>query len=202
MAELVDAHDSKSCGEIHESSILSRGTSKIHKMSSSEAYKNFFKLATLPFLVYFTNDLVCRFFFPTYVKYGIDTYFHFAGGLSIAYTTNYFFILLEKAKFIEIKRKLARAFLIISTVAFVAVLWEVYEFVWDLSFGTHFQPSNFDTMKDLIMGTLGGISFCLIFLRTKATDGARERNALTDMLSTSNPAYNPLESDSETRMRD
>lgn len=26
MAELVDAHDSKSCGAIHESSILSRGT--------------------------------------------------------------------------------------------------------------------------------------------------------------------------------
>ena len=26
MAELVDAHDSKSCGETHESSILSRGT--------------------------------------------------------------------------------------------------------------------------------------------------------------------------------
>ncbi len=31
MAELVDAHDSKSCGAIHESSILSPGTVIHHK---------------------------------------------------------------------------------------------------------------------------------------------------------------------------
>ena len=29
MAELVDAHDSKSCGVIHESSILSPGTKRV-----------------------------------------------------------------------------------------------------------------------------------------------------------------------------
>lgn len=39
MAELVDAHDSKSCGAIHESSILSRGTKVFLKKEGAKLKK-------------------------------------------------------------------------------------------------------------------------------------------------------------------
>ena len=168
-----------------------------------KALKDFVKLGAFPFLVYFTNDLFTRFLLTAYDNYHLDTYFHFIGGLSIATTAYFFLAMLEQADIIIIKRKLAKAFLIIVLVMSAAVLWEIYEFFWDLHFGTHMQPNNFDTMKDMIMGTLGGITFCFkFFLGSKAADGARERDTLPDVLSAGNPAYDTLETDAKTRMRD
>ena len=37
---------------------------------------------------------------------------------------------------------------------FVAMLWEVAEFFWDLILGTSAQDHNFDTMTDIMLGTL------------------------------------------------
>lgn len=37
---------------------------------------------------------------------------------------------------------------------FVAMLWEVAEFFWDLILGTSAQDHNFDTMTDMMLGTL------------------------------------------------
>ena len=57
--------------------------------------------------------------------------------------------------------------MIVGLVMIAAVLWEVYEFLWDQIFGTLFQPSKADTIKDLIMGMLGGIVFCVLFVRIR-----------------------------------
>ena len=165
--------------------------------------KNFLKIGLLPLLIYISNDLICRFFFDWYVRNGVDSYFHFGGGAAIAFVVINILKILEEEKTLSIKRKLIKAFFIVSMVALAAVLWETYEFFWDLTFGTHFQPSNFDTMKDLVLGLLGGTVTSTIFsLWPKAADGARERDAFADVLGTGHPAYDTLKPDTESRMRD
>lgn len=51
------------------------------------------------------------------------------------------------------------ATLIILFTMSMAVCWEFYEFLSDTFLYTHAQASNFDTMKDLFMGTLGAMVF-------------------------------------------
>jgi hypothetical protein len=174
---------------------------KLPKMKFN--FKNLIKIGIFPLVVYLLNDIFCRFWFGFYVDHGVDSYFHFVGGVSIAFAALEAFKVLEENNFIEIKRKLVKAFLVISIVALAAVLWEIYEFILDLISHTNaHQPSLFDTMKDMILGLIGGTIYSsLNFLRSESTDGARERNTLPDVLGTANPTYDTLKPDSETRMR-
>lgn len=57
---------------------------------------------------------------------------------------------------------LITSFLVFSFAMCFAVLWEVYEFLIDLSFDidTPMQPSNVDTMTDLIVAMLGSLVIC------------------------------------------
>lgn len=47
--------------------------------------------------------------------------------------------------------------ILIVTKGFIAMLWEVAEFFWDLVLGTSAQDHNFDTMTDMMLGTLPSI---------------------------------------------
>lgn len=49
------------------------------------------------------------------------------------------------------------AVIIVAVKASVALLWEVAEFFWDLALGTSAQDHNFDTMTDMMLGTLPGV---------------------------------------------
>ena len=203
MAELVDAHDSKSCGEIHESSILSRGTVNIFVLQNI-TLKKLIKLGIFPFLVYAVNEIFYSFWQNFYTSHSVDSYFHFVGGVSIAFSSCIFLEILEASGYIKIKGKLLKTFLVITLVALAALLWEIYEFTFDQIANTTFhQPSNFDTMKDMILGLIGGVVYSIFFsLWSKSADGTRERNALTDVFNTSHPAYDSLKTDTKTRMRD
>ena len=97
----------------------------------------------------------------------IDTPLHLLGGLSIAYSASYALRLIEARGLIVIKNLFIRAFIVVGAVAIAAVLWEFYEFLSDHFFGTLTQPSKADTMKDLFMGMLGGLLFCLNFIGQK-----------------------------------
>lgn len=164
--------------------------------------KNFLRLTLFPFLVYVASDIICKNWNFFYTSNKLDTYFHFLGGFSIAFSSYFFLDILEGSSFLIIKRKLLKALFIISLVFLAAVLWEIYEFIWDLAFHTNFQPSNFDTMKDLIMDALGSLTFCVFGLRPESTNSARKRYTLANMLGTSNPAHDSLETNTKTRMRD
>ena len=52
--------------------------------------------------------------------------------------------------------------MVISLVTTGAVCWEVYEWISDRFFGTHFQVDLDDTMKDLVLGLLGGTAYCVV----------------------------------------
>lgn len=60
------------------------------------------------------------------------------------------------------------AVLIIAAKASVALFWEVAEFFWDQILGTSAQDDNFDTMTDMMLGTLPGffIAGALVLHRT------------------------------------
>jgi len=90
----------------------------------------------------------------------LDVPMHFAGGMAIAYF------------FHRAARNAARFGLIgpfgtaghllrvgAATLA-AAVAWEVAEFALDRTFGTHTQPGPVDTLGDLLLGALGGVT-CL-----------------------------------------
>jgi len=129
--------------------------------------KDMIKLGISPFLVFMLNYSAYHLYAGLYEKFSADTLLHFLGGLSIAYSAYQAIYLAEKNDWMMIKKPYLKAFIIIATVILAAVVWEMYEFSSDQFLGTNYQPSNADTMKDLIMGMLGGIIFCLSFIWRK-----------------------------------
>ena len=134
--------------------------------SMNFTYKNLFRLAIFPFLVYITNDTF-QFLAPEfYILYSIDTLAHFLGGLAIAYSAHYALSLIEKKHWITIKKNILRCGIILSVVMTIAVWWEFYEFLYDYFIDTSsylfiMQPSLSDTVKDLYMGMFGAVVFCI-----------------------------------------
>lgn len=127
----------------------------------SSLHKNILKLGLFPFLVYLANNAIETFAQSFYLIYSVDTLSHFLGGLSIAYSANYALSLMEKKNWIHIKKTILRIGIIVSTVMTFAVLWEFYEFTSDQFLGTAMQPNSADLIKDLSMGMLGAIIFCV-----------------------------------------
>ena len=125
------------------------------------AIRDIIMISIFPFLVEMINITSYSLFPLQSEKYQVENYLHFLGGLSITFSTGYVLRLLEKNGLVTIKNRLLKALQIIAVVMMIAVLWEIYEFTSDTFLGTDFQPNNFDTMKDLILGTLGGIFYCL-----------------------------------------
>lgn len=102
----------------------------------------------------------------------IDIILHFAGGFWV-------FVLAShvaehyKVEIVGVKKEVIRFFVFISFVAFVGVLWEFFEFVLDryitMSGFTYLARVFEDTLLDLVMDILGGITaFVLYFKNGKA----------------------------------
>ncbi len=164
--------------------------------------QNFFRIGFFPLVIYTTNDLICRFWINWYASNHVDNFFHFIGGMSIAYGVSNILSIFEARDYLKIKRKLIKAFFVVSVVSLVAVLWELYEFLWDFYFQTSYQPNTADTIKDLVVGTCGGATlFLLNYLWSKTADRARKWNAFTNMFRSRNPAHNSLKSNTKTRVR-
>jgi hypothetical protein len=95
----------------------------------------------------------------------LDIPFHFAGGLSIAYTCTQILSYLERKKAIApLTPGLALVF-IFSLTATATVLWEFVEFIYDHLLNTNIQISLANTMQDQFMGILGGIVWLLVHTR-------------------------------------
>jgi len=134
-------------------------------ITSVFSIRNLTKLLIFPFLVYLLNYLLLTFTRAAYWSFPIDTPMHALGGFSIAYGALHALRLSEKKNKMAIKNTLTKVFVILATVVFAAVVWEFYEFLHDYFFGTLYQAGNADTMKDLFMGLLGGLLFCVVAVR-------------------------------------
>ena len=89
----------------------------------------------------------------------VDPVMHFSGGVAAAY-----FFLKVSAMVPEALGALmegARDLLSFGLTCGVALFWEIGEFSSDTFLGTNIQPSNANTMRDLILGTVGALVFLL-----------------------------------------
>lgn len=92
-----------------------------------------------------------------------DSFMHFFGGFSIAYTSILFLKFFEERKMLIIKKGFVFVLVVVSLVVLVAVFWEFYEFLLQIFFNTVTQPSVKDTITDLLMGFLGGLFGAVAF---------------------------------------
>ncbi|MEK7131675.1 MAG: hypothetical protein AAB797_03005, partial [Patescibacteria group bacterium] len=121
-----------------------------------------------PFLTYMYDNIFQVLALDFYYIYSVDTLSHLLGGLAIAYSANYALSLMERKKWITIQKNILRAGIIVSTVMTIAVLWEFYEFIYDIYLlGPTAQPSVADTIKDLCLGMLGAVIFSYLFVYLK-----------------------------------
>jgi len=120
--------------------------------------------------IYLLNVLGDR-LFDVYGRFPwFDIPMHFAGGLAVGMLG---ISLQQRAMTPKQGRGLPgwyRGLFVIGVVMTVAVVWEWHEFVQDwLHYGrtdwTLMQPTSADTMKDLLMGFLGGLTAIGVFLR-------------------------------------
>lgn len=95
----------------------------------------------------------------------LDIPTHFIGGALIAYSAFVFFGMLEARRAAHFRSRFVKILFIVSLVALIAVFWEWHEFLRDILFGEHTQPSLADTMGDFFMGLLGGFVSALFVTR-------------------------------------
>lgn len=119
------------------------------------------KITLAPFLIYLLNEILYNFWPDLSLAWHLDNYLHIMGGMSIAAASIVALRLAERGGWLKINRAIVAFFLVVALVMAAAVIWEFYEFLHDYFYGTHFQPSNSDTMKDLFMGTVGGAAWYL-----------------------------------------
>ncbi|MBI5728799.1 MAG: hypothetical protein HY983_00945 [Candidatus Magasanikbacteria bacterium] len=126
------------------------------------------KITLVPFLIFLLNEVLYSFWPGLSFDWQLDIYLHIVGGMSVAAAGIVALRVAERGGWVKINRVFAAFFLVVALVMAAAVTWEFYEFLHDYFYGTHFQPNNADTMKDLFMGTVGGILWYLgHYIRTR-----------------------------------
>lgn len=95
----------------------------------------------------------------------LDIPMHFIGGLSVAYMGLLFLNYFRRKHVIDLYSKTLNFMIIISFVAFVAVLWEFFEFLLKTFFELNTQPSVADTIGDLFMGLVGAVAGWIVYGR-------------------------------------
>lgn len=125
--------------------------------------KDIITMAAAPFFVFMAGYYLDQFTAAYQILEWPNRLMHFLGGLSI---TVPIFIVLKWAKankFISTSSHWVDFLLLVMGAMFVATFWEYHEYIHDTYFPSlHLaQPSVDDTMKDMVMGMLGSITFVL-----------------------------------------
>ena len=117
----------------------------------------------LPPIIIFLFHVIMIAVFNIYTIFpAFDIPMHFLGGLSIGVSA---IILLNIFKSKITTPKWFLFLWIISLTVMIAVLWEFAEFTADYFFQTQMQLSLADTMGDLLMGMLGGMTAGIWFIK-------------------------------------
>lgn len=99
----------------------------------------------------------------------LDIPMHFFGGVAIAYFFRHAALQAPRHGLTQATDQLTHWVLVLALTCSATVIWEFAEFVSDHLFGTHAQLGLADTMKDVLMGSLGGLTLAAVtLLRTAA----------------------------------
>lgn len=107
-----------------------------------------------------------------------DTFIHFISGAILAFTG---IALYERLTHTKTEKEVSPWFIFIFTLSFATlggVLWEIYEFSFDVFFDMGLQGGgNTDTMTDLVADTLGGLIIAVLAgFRTKRRLNTTKKN--------------------------
>jgi len=80
---------------------------------------------------------------------GFDTFMHFLGGLTLGMLAAWFFNVG--------RRSMAGFLLVLVTVLFLGVVWELFEYVFDIA-GTAGGSYWKDTIHDMVLDGIGGVA--------------------------------------------
>jgi hypothetical protein len=97
--------------------------------------------------------------------YGIthyDTLTHFVSSFLVAFLAFVIIYILDEYWDGLKMDKYAMAFVVIIATIAMGVIWEFYEWITDIIFGTYEQWGYNDTLKDLLIDTLAGIVMAII----------------------------------------
>ena len=119
--------------------------------------KNILKIITAPLVVFLFHANLILIFKIYNIYPWFDIPMHFLGGFAIGISALLILkIYAPKNKF-QLPFWMTTVF-ILGLVTIAAVWWEFVEYLGDYFFQTHMQESLRDTMGDLLMGTLGGLT--------------------------------------------
>ena len=119
-----------------------------------------------PATVLFAHLIVSRVGLNLYSLFpDMDIAFHFAGGLAIAYTSSQILAYLEKEQITAALPPVLFLVFVFSLTAAATVFWEFAEFSVDQLLKTNIQISLANTMRDQLMGILGGVTWLFIYSR-------------------------------------
>ena len=110
----------------------------------------------------------------------MDSAMHLLGGVALAMLVSGLLVQAVENGWCPDIGGLITLVLVMSLVATGAVCWEVYEWTSDWFLGTHFQVDLDDTMKDLVLGLLGGAGYAGLGFVTNATASRRGRSIQSD----------------------
>lgn len=110
-------------------------------------------------LVVFCLSFILDFFFDIYeIIPLIDIPMHFLGGVSVGYMSVLFLRFWREKRLINFDNKSLFIFLVLCMVCLIIILWEFWEFLMNYFFALNWYLEYGDTLLDLFMGMLGGLS--------------------------------------------
>ena len=119
-------------------------------------------------------------FLNVYSLSHVDSAMHLLGGAALAMLVSGLLARAVGNGWYPDTGRLITLVLVISLVATGAVCWEVYEWISDRLLGTHLQFDLDDTMKDLVLGLLGGTVYAGLDFFTRAAAGQRRGSMQSD----------------------
>ncbi|MCR4295183.1 MAG: hypothetical protein NUW21_06585 [Elusimicrobia bacterium] len=98
----------------------------------------------------------------------LDVPMHLLGGLAIAYFFHAFIRYGDRLGLVRVGSRRAEMIMVFGLVAAATVVWELAEFLADHYFHLGAQPSVANTMKDQLMGLVGGAGYIALSVRKES----------------------------------
>ena len=111
-----------------------------------------------PAFVFFLSLFLSSVFDLYNVLWWFDIPMHFLGGVSVGYMSVLFLRFWKEENLIQIRSKFLFVLIVVCAVSFIAVLWEFWEYFMVNYFNLDWNLGYEDSLFDLLMGMLGGLS--------------------------------------------
>lgn len=114
-------------------------------------------------LTVFTIHLIASKFFNAYHYFpNLDIPMHFLGGVAIAYFFHHASIIASNCNLLKSFHLLTHLILVFTLTCTATIFWEFSEFLIDRFLGTYTQLGLEDTLFDMFLGMLGGLTWITI----------------------------------------